>query len=68
MVGLSWWDVVMVDFLMLLLEVNLVWMYVGGGFGLLLVVVVVWDELVVELWLVVVLFELVCFGLVDCWW
>lgn len=31
MVGLSWWDVVMVDFLMLLLEVNLVWMYVGGG-------------------------------------
>lgn len=31
------------DFVMFLLEVNLIWMYSGLGVGLLWVVVVVWD-------------------------
>lgn len=56
------------DFVLLLLEVNFVWMYIGFGVGLLLVVVGGWDLLVVELVIIVEVYGLVLFGLVVLYW
>lgn len=53
---LGWEGEWVMEFLVLLLEINFVLMYLGVGLSLLLVVVVVWDGLVEELGLVVVLF------------
>lgn len=67
-VGNVWERVGGMSFVVMLLEINFLLIYIGVGLGFLLVVVVVWDELVVELGLVVVVFGLVILGLVGGIW